>query len=173
MNWALFGLCVTAALALVWVWLLTRRRWAWPGLFASLGCLLCAGINSAAPFRGAIDPDYIGYAFGLVGAERGLSVTFVAGAIFLASALSALLAVARREGPALWFVAATCAALTVIIGVPTAMTAIRDPTGNVIQFGEYLTVPGLVGTLVLLLLLAVPLVVGAIWATHAALRSAR
>jgi hypothetical protein len=140
-------------------------------LYASVGCLLSACFNSAAPVRGLVDPNYVGFQFGLVGAERGPMVTLIAGLIFLSGAASALLAVSRRTGRELWIVAATCAALFVVIGIPTLRSALSEPTSNVIQFGEYLTVPGIIGTLVLLCLLTVPFVVGVIWASKAALRS--
>jgi len=171
MNWGLFALAVTAVITLLWILQLRHGRWSWPGLVASIGCLITAGFNSAAPFRGAIDPDYVGYGFGLVSADRGLSVTLLAGTVFVAATASALIAVGRRAGRPLWIVAATCAAFTVIVGLSTLTTAIRDPAANVIQFGEYLTVPGLVGTAILLLLMLVPFVVGTLWATRAALRS--
>ena len=172
MNWGLFALAVSAALFAAWLWQLRKGQWAWPGLVASFGCLLAAAFNSAAPFRGAIDPDYVGFAFGLLQAERGLEVTLLAGSILAAGAVSALSAASRRAGPALWFVAATCAALTVVIGVPTLIDALRDPAANSIQFGEYLTIPGIVGTLILLAALTVPFAVGAVWAPRAAMRAA-
>ena len=171
MNWALFALVVTAVVVLLWLLQLRKGRWAWPGLVASIGCLLAAGLNSAAPFRGLVDPDYMGYVFGLVSADRGLKVTLLAGTIFVAASLSALIAAGRRSGPTLWVVAATCAALAVILGLPTLVAAIRDPGANSIQFGEYLTVPGMLGTGVLLLLMLVPFLVGGVWAARAARRS--
>lgn len=168
MNWAVFALAVTALLAIAWAMLLRKRRWSWPGLIASIGCLVTAGLNSAAPFRGVLDPDYVGYSFGLASARPGFAVTLVAGAIFLASAASALIAVGRSAGRLLWFVGATCAALCVVIGLPTLLQAIRDPAGNAIELGEYLAIPGWAGSLILILLVAVPFVVGLVWAVRAA-----
>ena len=168
MNWALFATGVTAVLAAAWLWLAVKRRWAWPGLVASIGCLIAASLNSAAPVRGLIDPDYVGYSFGLLQSAKGIGVTLTGGPIFLASAAAALIGVSRRSGPALWLVAAVCAALLAILGVPTIRDAFADPTANTIQFGEYLTVPGLVGTGFLLLLLAVPFAIGLLWAPGAA-----
>lgn len=171
MNWGLFALAVSAVITLLWLWQVRKGQWAWPGLVASFACLVAAGFNSAAPLRGAIDPEYAGFGFGLLSADRGLPVTLMAGAIFVAGTASALIAASRRSGPALWFVAATCAALTVIVGIPSAIAAVRDPAGNTIQFGEYLTIPGLIGTAILLLVFAVPFVIGAIWAARAAMRT--
>ena len=169
MNWAVFALSVSAVLVLLWLWLLLRRNWSLAGLYASLGCLIAACFNAAAPVRGALDPDYVGYQFGLVGSEKGLGVTLVAGSIFLFSAASALLAASRRTGRELWVVALTCAAMFVVIGVPTLQQAVADPSANAIQFGEYLTIPGMAATAVLLLLLTVPFAVGAAWAAKQAM----
>jgi len=169
MNWAVFALSVSGALAAVWLWLVMRRNWSAAGLYASLGCLIAACFNAAAPVRGALDPNYVGYQFGLAGSERGLGVTMVAGAIFLFSALSALLSVSRQSGRELWVVALTSAAMFVIIGVPTLQQAVLDPSANSIQFGEYLTIPGMAGTAIQILLLAIPFAVGAVWAASAAM----
>src|SRR5215217_3371757 len=109
MNWAVFALSVSAVLVGGWLWLVTRRNWSFAGLYASLGCLIAACFNAAAPVRGAVDPNYVGYQFGLAGSEKGVGVTLVAGAIFLFSALSALLASSRQSGRSLWIVALTCA----------------------------------------------------------------
>jgi len=46
---------------------------------------------------------------------------------------------------------------------------IRDPAGNAIQFGEYLTIPGLAASALLGALLVVPFVLGAPWAARRAL----
>jgi hypothetical protein len=104
----------------------------------------------------------------MVGSEKGLGVTLGAGSIFLASAVSALLAASRRAGRELWIVALTSVAMFVIIGVPTLQQAVADPSANAIQFGEYLTIPGMAGTAILVLLLTVPFAVGAAWAAKAA-----
>lgn len=172
MNWALFAGGVTVVLTLIWLWLVTRSNWAWPGLVASVGCLLTAALNSAAPIRGLVDPNYAGYGFGLLHADKGISVTILAGTVFLAASAAALSAVSRREGAALWLVAAVCAAMLAILAVPTIGDALADPAANAIQFGEYLTIPGLLPTAIILLLLTVPFVIGLVWAPRAALRAA-
>ena len=63
MNWAVFALCVSAVLVAIWLWLVFRRNWSLPGLYASLGCLIAACFNAAAPVRGVLDPNYVGYQF--------------------------------------------------------------------------------------------------------------
>ena len=170
MNWLYFAGGVFALVAIAWVAVVWRRQWSWPGLIAAVGCLVVAGLNSAAPVRGAMDPNYAGYTFGFAHSDKGLGVTLIAGAIWLACVASAFIAVTRRQGPGLWVVAATCAALLVIIGWPTVSTALADPGGNSIELGEYLTIPGLVGTAVLLLLVVVPFAVGLAWSIRLAAR---
>jgi hypothetical protein len=81
-----------------------------------------------------------------------------------------MIAASHRSGAALWVVAATCGAMFVVIGVPTIQSALSDPAANAIQFGEYLTIPGLAATVLMLLLFAVPFAVGAVWAPRAAMR---
>ena len=171
MNWAIFGLSISAVLVAVWLWLVFRRDWTAAGLYTSLGCLIVACFNAAAPVRGLVDPDYVGFRFGLVGADKGIAVTLIAGAIFLLGAASALLAASRTAGRSLWAVAVYCAAMFVIVGVPTLQQAVQDPAGNAIQFGEYLTIPGMAGTVILVLLLTGPFAVGAVWAASAAMAS--
>ena len=168
MNWAILALSISAVLILGWIWLLIKKQWSWAGLYASLGCLVAACFNSAAPFRGLIDPDYVGFQFGLAGSQPGIGVTIIAGAIFLANAASAMLAASRTNGSVLWIVAATCAAMFVLIGVPTLQQLVQDPAANSIQFGEYLTIPGLAASLILVFLLALPFAVGTLWAAKAA-----
>ena len=170
MNWAEFALAVSGVLVLLWVVLLVRRNWAWSGLYASIGLLIAACFNAAAPVRGIVDPDYVGYTFGVASSQAGIGVTVIAGAIFLLCAVSAMLAVSRQAGRSLWLVAFTCAAMLMIIGVPTVRTLFQDPAANAIQFGEYLTIPGLVASGILIVLLTLPFAVGAVWASRAATR---
>lgn len=97
-------------------------------------------------------------------------VTALAGSILLFCGISAMIAASRRSGPALWVVAGTCAAMFVIIGVPTIQASLSEPAGNAIQFGEYLTIPGAAATVLMLILFAVPFAVGMVWAPRAAMK---
>ncbi|HEY4070888.1 MAG TPA: hypothetical protein VGM04_04955 [Sphingomicrobium sp.] len=164
MNWAYFALAVSACLVLAWLWQVSRRRWDWVGLYVSVGCVIAACFNAAAPVRGLLDPNYVGYTFGFAEADKGVGVTLVAGAIFLSCAASALIAPSGRSGPPLWIVALTCAGMFLVVGVATIRDAVASPAANAIQFGEYLTVPGMMATTILLLSLTGPFAVGAVWA---------
>ena len=168
MNWLYFAMAVFGAVTIAWLVTLRKRQWAWAGLVAGVGCLVTAGLNSAAPVRGLLDPNYAGYSFGLAHSDKGIGVTLVAGTIWLACVASAFIAVTRRGGSALWFVAATCAAMLVVIGWPTVSAAVADPSSNSIELGEYLTIPGLVGSALLIVLVVVPFVIGLAWAARQA-----
>ena len=106
MNWLYFALTVSAVLVAAWLIIALRARPAWPGLIGGVGFLLVAGLNSAAPVRGLVDPDYVGFAFGFLRAERGLLVTLLAGALFLSAVLAAFTALQRER----WAMAYTAAA---------------------------------------------------------------
>jgi hypothetical protein len=168
MNWLYFALGVFALALAAWLVALRRGNWAWPGLVAGLGCLVTAGLNSAAPVRGLLDPNYAGYAFGLAHAGKGIEVTIVAGAIWLACVASALIAASRTRGTALWLVTATCAGLLVVIGWPTVSGALADPGSNAIELGEYLRIPGIAGSAILLVLVVAPFAIGLVWSARAA-----
>lgn len=170
MNWGLYALVVSAALLIVWSVQVFRKRPPIVALAVSLALLLVAAMNSAAPIRGLLDPGYMGYAFGLLKAKMGPAVTVVAGSVFISAVAAGLIAASVRRGPLLWIVSATCAAFSIVMGAPWLADAVTDPSGNVIQFGEYLTIPGLVATILLLTLLCVPFAVGTVWAARAARR---
>jgi hypothetical protein len=168
MNWAAFGLAVVALLLVSWCVLLLKSRPSFLSVYVSLAFLLLAGLNSAAPIRGFVDPNYVGYGFGLLHASKGISVTLIAGSVFLLSLISAYIAVRNRATSTMWIVAASCAAFVVIQGWPWLSGLLRDPASNAIQFGEYLTIPGLVGSVLIGSLLVFPFVLGLPWAVRRA-----
>jgi len=62
-------------------------------------------MNSAAPICGFVGPNYVGYGFGLLRADKGWIVTFVVGSVFLVSAVFAFIAARNRAGRDMWLVA--------------------------------------------------------------------
>lgn len=168
MNWAYFGLSVTAALFALWLISAVRARSPWQAIVVGIAFLLVAGVNGAAPVRGLVDPDYIGYAFGVFAAEKGVAVTIVAGGVFLSAAAGAFAAL-RRGRLAKSVVAILCVLFLGTVGAPILTGAISDIGGNSIQFGEYLTIPGALSTALLFALLVFPFAVGLLWAAPAAL----
>lgn len=168
MAWDMLGMAVIGTLVLAWLWQVRKRQWSWTGLYVSLGCLVFACLNAVAPFRGALDPDYLGYSIGWLKASPGMGVTWIAGTALVASAASALIAASCKSGPFLWLTVLTSAALTVLVGLPLGLSALRDPGSNAIVLGEYVTIPGMVGSAIVLGLMLVPFLIGVVWGTRAA-----
>jgi hypothetical protein len=145
-----------------------KRRWSWTALVVAIANLVVVALNGAAPIRGAVDPNYVGYGFGFLSADRGLPVTLIAGAVVLASAFSAWIAVRNRAGAAMLLVAATAAFHAVNVGFPLLDSLLTDPTSVTIQFGEYLTVPHTVAIPALIALMFLPFLLGTAWALQRA-----
>lgn len=171
MNWLYFALTVSAVLALMWLIAALRARPAWPAWGGGAGFLIVAGLNSAAPVRGLIDPDYVGFAFGFLHAERGAMVTLLAGALFVSAALGAFAAL-RRERWAMGVTALAAAAHLLNLGIPWAFSTATNLEDNTIQLGEYLTIPGALSTLLMFVLMLAPFLVVLAWSARSALRAA-
>lgn len=167
MNWAYFGLGASAVLALVWLVAALRARAPWQAWVVGVALLLVAGLNTAAPIRGAIDPNYVGYTFGYLSAGRGLAVTFVAGSVLLL-ALAGAFAALRRGPVARGIVAIASLAFLIDLGVPLMAGAFADIDSNTIQFGEYLTIPGIVASALMVVFAVVPFLVGLWWVARGA-----
>lgn len=170
-NWAYEALAVSAVLLAIWLVVAFRAKAGAPAAFIGFVHLLVAGLHSAAPVRGYLDPAYEGYGFGLLQAAPGLDVTLVAGAVWLAALLGAFLALSKAR-PAMAYVALSSAAFAVIIGAPLVKDVLKDAGASKVQLGEYLTIPGVAAIGLLLVVLVVPFVIGFFWAAGRVLRKA-
>ncbi|MFZ4606699.1 MAG: hypothetical protein ACOYM5_10620 [Caulobacter sp.] len=168
-NWAWVALGVSAGLLLVWTLVARRAKAGAPAAFVGLAHLIVAGLHSAAPVRGYFDPQYVGYGFGLLSADKGLAVTLVAGAVWLVAVLGAFLSLARAR-VAMAFVALSSLAFAVIIGAPLVRDLLITPDASKLQLGEYLTIPGLAAIGLLLAILVLPFVIGFVWAGRRVLK---
>lgn len=168
-NWAYEALAVSAVLLLVWLVVAFRARAEAPAAFVGFVHLLVAGLHSAAPIRGYLDPGYEGYGFGLLRAAPGLDVTIMAGAVWVAALLGAFLALSKAR-PAMAYVAVTSAALAVIIGAPLVREVVNNAGASKVRLGEYLTIPGVAAIVLLLVVLVAPFVIGFFWAAGRVLR---
>jgi hypothetical protein len=163
-NWLYFALAVSAIIVVALVALQHRKKASLSARFAALPHILVACLNSAAPVRGYVDPDYVGYGWGFLHAFRGLDVTLTAGAVFLTSLIAAALASRDRRGWTMWFVAAASAASGANIAAPMFASAIGGGFEEMrIQLGEYLTIPGVIAGPLILALLVGPFLFGMIW----------
>ena len=171
-NWAVVAFAIFAVLLTLWARQAVRRQWTPTAMWVSLAFLLCAGLMDAAPIRGALDPHYPGYAFGYLHASGGLLVTLISGAIIVGCMISSLIAIRNPTGPIMWVVAGASAFLFFNIGGPVIEGMATDIDSNAIQFGQYLTIPGVVSSAILIILLVCPFLVGAIWGARRAIAPA-
>jgi CspA family cold shock protein len=73
--WPYVGFAVAGLAALPALYFFFQRRWSWLALLVALANLVIVLINGAAPVRGAIDPNYVGYGF--IEPEDGSKDAFV------------------------------------------------------------------------------------------------
>lgn len=140
-NWAALLLAITALLFLAWGVALGRRPAGPTAIFVSLAFLLTACKSAAAPFRGLLDPAYVGYGFGLLQADKGWSVTLAAGSVVVFGAAAAFAALRpERRGATLLAGAVGLAFLALQLPVFLPLL-LASPHVIVMQFGQYLTVP--------------------------------
>ena len=165
MNWGTFGVIGIATL-FVLVFVIARRGWSPIGLVVATSNWLVASLHVVAPFRGLMDPSYVGYSFGLLSAESGWRVTALAGSVLIGGALSAGIAARNSRGPIMAVVAIFNGVVLVVFGLPLIRRALTDPSRYVMQFGEFLTVPPMIALPVTLSLVLVPALLGIWWGTR-------
>ncbi|MBV7257534.1 hypothetical protein KCG44_12135 [Pacificimonas sp. WHA3] len=111
-------------------------------------------------FSRALGPEHVGYHFGLLSAQRGLSGTFLAGILVILSLVAAWIAARRRPGKGHGLTALVCLALTVNSAVP-AFTATER---SVFQLGDFIRLEGLAAFAMMFTPQSVPTLIGVIWA---------
>jgi hypothetical protein len=162
-TWMAFGILTFAVVFIVSVWLGLTRRPALSAVGAAFLNVIFAGMNSSAPFRGALDSRYVGYRFGLLAVAPGWRVFAVAGIVMLASTAAAITALAIRNGRPLLLVAVvdSLLLLNIVTGLGIEATAGRDFE---IAFGEYIRIPSPIGLVLQVAVLIVPLAFTIVWA---------
>jgi hypothetical protein len=166
--WPYVAIATGAVVAIPMLYFLAQRRWTWLALVVALANLTIVLMNGAAPIRGLLDPDYVGFGFGFLTADKGIAVTIAAGALVVISAISCWLAARNRPGATMLVVAATCAFHIVNLGFPLMDTMRAKPEDMTIQFGEYLTVPYQIAIPAIVVLLILPFLLGLPWALRRA-----
>ena len=162
--WPAIGM-VTGGFAVVAVAAALRRRaWSPASLYVGLGCLMIALLHMVAPFRGSLDPHYVGYSFGLIGLPRGPLVALVAGAVYLLATSAAYVAVRNRRGPAMMLVAAISGIALVSLGGSIVKGALGYGPAFRIELGEYLQLAPAAAIPLALLVIVLPFAVGLPWA---------
>jgi hypothetical protein len=111
-----------------------------------------------------LDPDYVGYSFGLVELGKGWTVSLFATLLYVSGIASMVIALRGRGGPAMALVAAFCAAMAVMLGGALLKVGMTDPTQFSIQLGEYLTIPAAAAIPLVFVLVVLPFLIGVPWA---------
>lgn len=164
-NWSYVGFTVMGVCALVFVAFALKRQWTIAALLVALLQMPIALVNSAAPFRGALDPTYPGYIQGLVHADKGIEVALFAGAMLLGGLACACIALLNRAGPRNYFIVGFDALLLLTLA-PASLSGVaeRGLQGSRVEFGHYLQFGGLAAFLFEFGLLLAPPAIGLLWA---------
>ena len=156
------GLIYLAVLAVF----IAKRQWTWPAMGVAIGNFFYVLLHLAAPFRGALDPNYVGYSAGLLAVAAGPMVTVVTGGIVIAALASACIALLNRPGPRMAIITITDTLLLSVIALPSLLEGLKVPDEFRIELGEYLQIPGTAAILIVGSLFVVPTVSGIIWSAR-------
>lgn len=158
--WFKIALALNLVYWTIFFYLLSRRRWNFAALAIGVFHMLFAALVSVAPIRSLLDADYIGYGVGLIQVEKRAVV--IPATLILGWALaSAWIVVGRGKGPWMKLVMIGNIFLALNLGISILLD---NPQNWKFQLGEYFTVTGIAGLLVLLCLFTLPFVASAIWA---------
>lgn len=168
-NWVTVGMVNIAIGMIVFLAFAWRRQWSIGALLVGLIHLPIAFVNCAAPFRGFLDPNYVGYNFGLIHANPGIEVGIFALSMLLGGLACACILVLDRPGPRNFFVVAFDAFVLLLMVPATLGKATDMGLGSFrVEFGEYLQFGGMPAMLFELGLLGVPMIIGIAWALRRA-----
>lgn len=144
----------------VFVYLLLRRRWNVPALLVGVFHMMFAGVVSVAPIRSLLDPNYIGYGLGVIQLEKR-AVALPAALILGWALMAAWIAIGKGRGRWMRLVLVGDLLFALSMGLSIFLD---DPLNWKFQMGEYLTVSGVPGLLILLGFFTLPFIASAIWA---------
>jgi len=160
---------IAISLAVYWsifFYMLTRRRWDATALSVGVLHMLFASIFVAAPIRSFFDPNYVGFAVGLVRFEGAWAT--LPSAVFLLWALAAAwIAVCYGKGQWMKLIAVGDILFALNLGGGFLLDYVRgDLANSKIQGGEFFILQGTVAGLIPLLLFALPFATSAVWAAR-------
>jgi hypothetical protein len=163
-DWSVVGFSVMGISFLIFGLAAFKRQWTVWALLAGLANLPFPMINAAAPFRGALDPDYAGYVMGMVHASPGIEVAVFAGFMLVMGLTSATLAVLNKPGERNYLIVGFNA-IVLLVTVPPLLTAFGNNfAGYRIEFGEYLQFHGISAFAFEFALITLPIIYSAMWA---------
>lgn len=169
MFWPYFGIGLGVLYALVIFGRASMNKVSFMAWFSAAFLVLNASFNSAAPFRAVLDPAYSGYHFGMLSAERGLTVSAISGALLIALLAAAWIVTSARASRAFLF----AAAVLILAGLNTLIPTLAEAGSARFELGEFARLDGLGALFAIISLTSLPLLVGGIWALSKGLRSDR
>ena len=158
--WFQIALVLNVIYWAVFFYLLSRRRWNVPALTVGIFHMLFAAVVSVAPIRSLLDPDYAGYALGVIHFEKR-AVVLPAALILCWALAAAWVAVGKGKGRWMRVVMVGDLFFALSLGVSILLDDSRNWS---FQLGEHFTANGLAGLIILLCFFTLPFVASAIWA---------
>ena len=158
--WFKFAIAFNLIYWTIFFLLLSRRRWTIPGLMAGIFHMLFAAMVSVAPLRATLDPQYTNFGLGFI-QVKGQAAAIPAALLLCWALLAAWIAVSKSSGRWMTVIAAGDIFLALNMGGSLLLGHAEDWT---FQLGEYLTVTGVAGLVILLFFFTGPFVASAIWA---------
>jgi len=144
----------------IFFFLLSRRRWTVAALMAGIFHMLFAAVVSVAPIRATLDPHYTNFGLGFI-QVKGQAAAIPAALVLCWALSAAWLAVGKGKGR--WMTA--IAAGDTFLGLNMGGSLLLGQAGDwTFQLGEYLTISGVAGLVILLFFFTGPFVASAIWA---------
>jgi hypothetical protein len=160
-NWLYVAGGVSAVILIAWLIALFRGRTGFIGAVVGFAHLFAACLNSAAPLRSAVDPTYVGYGFGLLQGDKGLTVSAMAAAVFVTALVGAFSAL-RGSREATLLTAVTSSLFLIVLGWPWLQDILQGRHMS-LQLGEYYTLSGPAWAAVQFVLMVAPFAIGLVW----------
>ncbi len=160
-NWLYVAGGVSGVALIAWLIALFRGRTGFIGAVVGFAHLVAGCLNSAAPLRSLVDPEYVGYGFGLLNGDKGLTVSAMATAVFLTALVGAFSAL-RGSREATLMTAVTSTLFLVVLGWPWLQDTLQGKH-MAIQLGEYATLSGPTSAALLFAALVLPFAIGVVW----------
>jgi hypothetical protein len=160
-DWLYVASGVSGVIVIAWLIALFRGRTGFIGAVVGFAHLFAACLNSAAPFRSLVDPAYIGYGFGLLHGDKGLTVSAMAGAVFVTALVGAFSAL-RGSREATLLTAVTSTLFLIVLGWPWLQDILQNKHMS-LQLGEFYTLSGPMWAGVQFVLMVAPFAIGVVW----------
>ncbi len=164
-NWLNAGYPIMALAIGVFLFFVVKRTWTIGSLLIGLAHIPLALTNSVAPFRGLLDPDYVGYANGIIRATYPVEIFLFAGFMFVGALICAIMAVQNRPGLRNGFIVMFDFIVLLLFAMPIIARFFAGGFDTArVEFGEYLQFGGVQAFMFEFTVMALPFMFGIVWA---------